>query len=83
MNANSVVRKMCSAAERRDGFEYSMKIIIVPLKERIAGTNVFLETNILLSVFHKNNVTRTKPLILTKKIKSKLRTKSGLLYHGT
>ena len=70
MNANSIVRKMCSAAERRDGFEYSMKIIIVPLKERIAGTNFFLETNILFFFFHKNNVTRTKPLILTKKLRA-------------
>ena len=34
MAANFNVRKMYSAVERMDGYEYSIKIIIVPLKER-------------------------------------------------
>ena len=48
MSANFNVRKMCSTVERMDGCENSAEIIIVPLKERIAGINFFLEINILL-----------------------------------
>ena len=32
---------MYSTVERIDGWEYSLEIIIVPLKERITETNVF------------------------------------------
>ena len=37
--------KFYSTVEKMDDFEYSLEIIIVPLKERIAETNFFfLET---------------------------------------
>ena len=35
------------------------------------------------TLFYKNNVIRTGAFILAKKIKNKLRTRSGLLFHGT
>ena len=46
--ANFNVRKMYSAFERMDGCESSIEITMVPLNKRIAGTNPFLEINILL-----------------------------------
>ena len=41
MVANFNVRTIFSLIERMDGFEDSIEIVIVPLKERIAGTNFF------------------------------------------
>ena len=48
MSANFNVRKICSTVERTDGCENSAEIIIVPLKQRIAGINFFWEINIVL-----------------------------------
>ena len=41
MTANFNVRKIYSAVEGMNGCEYSLEIIIVPLKERITETNFF------------------------------------------
>ena len=41
MAANFNVIKMYSTVEKMDGCEYSIKIIIVTLKKRIARTNFF------------------------------------------
>ena len=41
MTADFNVRKIYSAVERMDTCEYSLEIIIVALKERIAETNFF------------------------------------------
>ena len=41
MVANFNVRTIFSLTERMDGFEDSIEIVIVPLTERIAGTNFF------------------------------------------
>ena len=52
MAANFNVSKMYSTVEIMDGCEYYREIIIVPLKERIAGSIFFLiilERNILLN----------------------------------
>ena len=48
MAARFNVRKMCSTVERMDGCQYSLEIIITPLKERLTETNFNLEINILL-----------------------------------
>ena len=48
MDENFNVRKMYITIERMDGCEYSIEIFIIPLKECIAGINLFLEINILL-----------------------------------
>ena len=48
MTANFNIRKICSTVERIDVYEHSLEIIIVPLKERITETNLFLGINILL-----------------------------------
>ena len=39
---------MYSTVERLDDCEYSLEIIIVPLKEHVTETNFCLKTNILL-----------------------------------
>ena len=39
MIAGFNVRKIYNAVERVDGCEYCLEIIMVPLKERMAGTN--------------------------------------------
>ena len=41
MTAGFNVRKMYNALERMDGCEYSIELIMVPLKERIAESNLF------------------------------------------
>ena len=41
MAANFSIRKMYSTGEKLDGCDYSIEIIIVPLKERVAGTNFY------------------------------------------
>ena len=41
--------------ERVDSCEYSIGIIIAPLKENIAGINFFLEMNILNLKNHSKN----------------------------
>ena len=41
MTAYFNVRKIYSTVERMDGCEYSLEIIIVPLKERKAEINFF------------------------------------------
>ena len=41
MTANFNVRKIYNTVKRMDSCEYSLKIIMVPLKERIAETNFF------------------------------------------
>ena len=41
MTADFNVRKIYSVVKRIDGCEYSLEIIIVTLKERIAETNFF------------------------------------------
>ena len=46
-----------------DGCEYSTETIIVALKERIAGTNFFLEINILLiKELLKQQMTASSPV---------------------
>ena len=41
MTAEFIVRKIYSAVERIDGCEYSLEIIMIPLKKHIAETNSF------------------------------------------
>ena len=43
MTANLNVRKIYSVVERMDGCEYSLEIIIVPLKEHITEAIFFLK----------------------------------------
>ena len=58
MNANFNARNMYRTVERMDGSEYSIEIIIISLKQRITGTNIFLEENIpLLKELLKQRVT--------------------------
>ena len=39
MTANFNIKKIYNAVEGIDGYEYSLEIIIVPLKERMTETN--------------------------------------------
>ena len=48
MTANFNIKKIYNAVEGIDGYEYSLEIIIVPLKERMTETNFFTQINILL-----------------------------------
>ena len=48
MATNFNIRKMYSTVGKMDGCESSIEMIVVPLKERIAVIDFFLETNILL-----------------------------------
>ena len=41
MTANFNVTKMYSTVEKLDGCQYSLEVIIVPLKECMAETNCF------------------------------------------
>ena len=58
MTANFNIKKIYNAVEGIDGYEYSLEIIIVPLKERMTETNFFTQINILL-LKETNNTTRS------------------------
>ena len=58
MTANFNIKKIYNAVEGIDGYEYSLEIIIVPLKERMTETNFFTQINILL-LKETNNTARS------------------------
>ena len=55
----------------------------VSIKKPKTNTNDYTNRKSHCTLFCKNNFTRTKALILAKKVKNKLRTKPGLLAHRT